>query len=109
LQSRRDWGRAQDYVAAMWIMLQHEKPDDYIVATGEMHSVRDFVEAAFAIVNLPWEKFVKHNISFDRLADPTKLVGSAKKIEQRLGWKPSGNFQQLVREMVEAELATIEV
>src|SRR2546426_6701539 len=109
LESRRDWGRAQDYVAAMWLMLQHEKADDYVVATGQTHSVRDFVEAAFAIVNIPWEKFVKHNTSFDRLADPTKLVGSAKKIEQRLGWKPSGNFQQLVREMVEAELAAIEV
>jgi GDPmannose 4,6-dehydratase len=109
LQGQRDWGRAQDYVAAMWLMLQHEKPDDYIVATGETHSVRDFVEAAFAIVNIPWEKFVKHDSSFDRLADPTKLVGSAKKIEQTLGWKPSGNFQQLVREMVEAELAAIEM
>lgn len=92
----------------MWLMLQHEKPDDYIVATGETHSVRDFVESAFQVVNLPWEKVVKHDTVFDRLADPATLVGSAKKIEQAFGWKPSGDFQQLVREMVEAELAAIE-
>src|SRR5437867_2618459 len=79
LQSRRDWGRAQDYVAAMWLMLQHEKPDDYVVATGEMHSVRDFVEAAFAIVNLPWEKFVKHDSSFNRPTEPVHLVGCSEK------------------------------
>ena len=61
LESRRDWGRAQDYVVAMWMMLQHDTPDDYVVATGETHSVRDFVEAAFAVADLPWEKYVKHN------------------------------------------------
>ena len=107
LEGRRDWGHAQDYVRAMWLMLQHDKPDDYIVATGETHSVRDFAEAAFAAVNLPWEKFVKRDSSFDRIADPTMLVGNAKKIEQTLGWKPSKNFSQLVREMVEAELANL--
>ena len=108
LDSRRDWGHAQDYVRAMWLMLQHDKPDDYVVATGEMHSVGDFVKAAFAMVNLPWEKFVKHDPAFDRVADPTMLVGNSKKIEQTLGWKPSRDFQQLVREMVDAELAAID-
>ena len=108
LEGRRDWGHAQDYVRAMWLMLQHNKPDDYVVATGEMHSVRDFVEAAFATVNLPWEKFVKHDAAFDRVADPTMLVGNSKKIEQTLGWKPSRNFLQLVREMVAAELAVLD-
>ena len=107
LEGRRDWGHAQDYVRAMWLMLQHDKPDDYIVATGETHSVREFAEAAFGAVNLPWEKFVKRDSSFDRIADPTMLVGNAKKIEQTLGWKPSKNFSQLVREMVEAELANL--
>src|SRR5207253_3645258 len=68
LESRRDWGRAQDYVVAMWLMLQQEKPADYVVATGESHSVRDFVEAAFAVVNLSPEKYVKHNPAFDRPA-----------------------------------------
>jgi GDPmannose 4,6-dehydratase len=108
LESRRDWGRAQDYVAAMWLMLQQEKPGDYVVATGETHSVRDFVEAAFAVVNLPSEKYVKHNPAFDRPADPARLVGSPEKIRRELGWRPSGSFADLVREMVEAELATID-
>ncbi len=92
LESRRDWGRAQDYVVAMWLMLQQEKPADYVVATGESHSVRDFVEAAFAVVNLSPEKYVKHNPAFDRPADPARLV----------------SFNDLVREMVEAELAAID-
>jgi len=105
LDSRRDWGRAQDYVVAMWLMLQHEKPDDYVVATGETHSVREFVEAAFAVVKLPWEKYVKHNRAFDRLNDPANLAGSAEKIKATLGWQPTGSFVELVHEMVEAELA----
>jgi len=104
LESKRDWGRAQDYVAAMWLMLQHQKPDDYVVATGETHSVRDFVEAAFAVVNLPWEKYVKQDHAFDRPIEPARLVGCADKIRKTLGWKPSGSFEQLVREMVGAEV-----
>src|SRR3954463_4393127 len=105
LESRRDWGRAQDDVAAMWLMLQQEKPGDYVVATGETHSVRDFVEAAFAVVNLPPEKYVKRDPAFDRPADPARLVGSPAKIQRELGWRPRGSFADLVREMVEAELA----
>src|SRR5256885_1517064 len=108
LESRRDWGRAQDYVAAMWLMLQQEKPADYVVATGETHSVRDFVEAAFAVVNLSSAKYVKHNPAFDRPADPARLVGSPKKIKEELGWEPRGSFDDLVREMVEAELAAVD-
>ncbi len=104
LESRRDWGRAQDYVVAMWLMLQHEKPDDYVVATGETHSVREFVEAAFAVVKLPWQEYVEHNRAFDRPNDPAHLVGSAEKIKATLGWQPTGSFVELVREMVEAEL-----
>jgi GDPmannose 4,6-dehydratase len=107
LESRRDWGRAQDYVAAMWLMLQHEKPGDYIVATGQTHSVREFVEAAFAVVQLPWEKYVKHDPVFERRNDPTHLVGSAEKIRTTLGWRPTGSFDELVREMVEAELVNV--
>jgi GDPmannose 4,6-dehydratase len=109
LESRRDWGRAQDYVRAMWLMLQHKSADDYIVATGETHSVREFVETAFAVVDLPWKKYVKRDPSFDRPTEPARLVGCADKIRQVLGWKPTGTFPQLVREMVEAELATIKV
>ena len=108
LESRRDWGRAQDYVQAMWMMLQHKTADDYIVATGETHSVREFVEAAFAVVDLDWKKFVKRDPAFDRPAEPTQLVGNAAKIQQALGWKPTGTFEQLAREMVEAELQTID-
>src|SRR5205809_2225364 len=108
LESRRDWGRAQDYVQAMWLMLQHETADDYVVATGETHSVREFVEVAFAVVDLPWERYVKHDCSFDRPTEPARLVGSADKIRRTLGWKPAGTFRQLVDEMVEAELAAID-
>ena len=104
LESKRDWGRAQDYVQAMWLMLQHEKPDDYVVATGEAHSVREFVEAAFAVVDLPWKKHVKHDAAFERPIEPARLVGDAGKIRKTLGWKPGGTFQDLVREMVQAEV-----
>src|SRR5438034_4695144 len=67
LESRRDWGRAQDYVQAMWLMLQHDVPDDYVVATGETHSVQEFAEAAFVVVDLSWQKFLKHDAALDRL------------------------------------------
>src|SRR5436853_6350556 len=108
LDSKRDWGRAQDYVVAMWLMLQRDKPDDYVVATGETHSVRDVVEAAFKVVDLPWQKYVKQDRAFDRPIEPARLVGCADKIRKTLGWKPSGNFEQLVREMVDAELKEVE-
>lgn len=108
LESRRDWGRAQDYVVAMWLMLQEDKAADYVVATGETHSVGDFVAAAFAVVNLPAEKYVKRNPAFDRPADPVRLVGSPAKIKAELGWQPRSSFRDLVREMVEAELAAVD-
>ena len=108
LESQRDWGRAHDYVEAMWLMVQHKTADDDVVATAETHSVREFVEAAFAVVDLPWEKYVKHDESFDRPTEPARLVGSADKIRRTLGWKPAGTFRQLVEEMVEAELAAID-
>jgi len=108
MESQRDWGCAQDYVQAMWLMLQHHTADDYVVATGELHSVREFIEPAFAVVDLPWQKYVKHDPAFDRPAEPTRLVGCADKIRKLLGWKPRGAFPELVREMVEAELAAID-
>src|SRR5216683_2145525 len=91
LESRRDWGRVQDHVQAMWLMLQHEKPDDYVVATGKTHSVLDFVKAAFAVVDLPWDKFVRSDHSFDRPAEPAQLVDCAAKIQRELGWRPTGS------------------
>ena len=108
LDSRRDWGHAREYVAAMWRMLQHEAADDYVIATGETHSVRDFVQAAFAVVDLPWEEHVKQSATFTRPAEPTLLVGSAEKARRILGWTPATAFAELVREMVESELAVID-
>lgn len=107
LAGRRDWGHAKDYVEAMWLMLQHDRPDDYVVASGKTHSVQELVEAAFAVVNLPWEKYVRHSTAFDRPADPALLVGSAEKIRRTLGWKPRTSFSELVREMVQAELDSL--
>jgi GDPmannose 4,6-dehydratase len=107
LKSERDWGRAEDYVNAMWLMLQHDVADDYVVATGETHSVQEFVELAFAAVDLPWKKYVKHDPAFDRPAEPTRLAGCADKIRKAFGWRPSGTFPELVREMVEAELRAL--
>ena len=103
----RDWGRAQDYVTAMWLMLQYDAADDYIVATGETHSVQEFVELAFAAVDLRWQKYLRHDPAFDRPIEPAKLVGCADKIRKTLGWRPSGTFPELVREMVEAELSAL--
>lgn len=108
LEGRRDWGHAREYVEAMWLMLQHASADDYIVATGTTHSVRDLVEAAFAVVGLPWERYVKHSPNLTRPAEPTLLVGSPAKIEKTLGWQPRTQFHDLVREMVEAELAGVD-
>lgn len=103
--ARRDWGHARDYVEAMWLMLQHPEPDDYVVATGQTHTVQELIEAAFAVVGLPWEKYVKHDPALERPNEPVRLVGSREKIERTLGWKPRTAFRDLVREMVEAELA----
>jgi GDPmannose 4,6-dehydratase len=108
LDSRRDWGHARDYVHAMWLMMQHETPDDYIVATGVTHSVRDFVEAAFSSVRLEWQQYVKHDPAFDRPTEPVRLVGSPEKAQRVLGWRATSTFEDLVREMVQAELAAID-
>jgi GDPmannose 4,6-dehydratase len=108
LESRRDWGHARDYVAAMWLMMQHDTPDDYIVATGTTHSVRELVDAAFATVGLTPDDYVKHNPAFDRPAEPVQLVGSPAKAERVLGWRAEVAFQDLVREMVEAERAALD-
>ena len=89
-------------------MLQHQTADDYVVATGESHSVREFVEAAFAVVGLPWQKYVKHDPAFERPTEPARLVGCPDKIRRTLGWRPGGTFRELVREMVKTELAAID-
>ncbi|MDQ6655506.1 MAG: GDP-mannose 4,6-dehydratase [Verrucomicrobiota bacterium] len=108
LDSRRDWGHAREYVGAMWLMMQQATADDYIVATGMTHSVRDFVECAFAAVQLPWEQYVGYDPAFARPAEPVRLVGSPGKIAQKLGWRAQMPLAEIVREMVEAELAEID-
>ncbi|MGI8820652.1 MAG: GDP-mannose 4,6-dehydratase [Chthoniobacterales bacterium] len=108
LESRRDWGHAREYVHAMWLMMQQETADDYIVATGKTHSVRDFVEAAFAVIDLPWERYVSSDRSFERPAEPVRLVGSPEKIKRAFGWSAQIGFADLVREMVDAETAALD-
>jgi GDPmannose 4,6-dehydratase len=107
VQSRRDWGHAADHVRAMWMMLEHDTPDDYIVATGQTHSVLDFAQAAFAVVDLPWEKYLVTDPALQRPAEPGQLVGNPEKIQRVLGWKREHPFEDLVREMVEADIAAL--
>ncbi len=104
LDAKRDWGFAGDYVRAMHLMLQHHEPQDYVIATGETHSVREFVELAFAEVGLAWEDYVKEDERFLRPAEVDLLVGDASKAREILGWVPSVSFRGLVKLMVEADL-----
>lgn len=105
LDAKRDWGYAKDYVRAMWLMLQEDEPDDYVVATGETHSVREFLELACQAAGLPdWEAVYKHNPKFDRPAEVDLLIGDASKAREKLRWSPSVTFSELVSLMVEAEL-----
>jgi GDPmannose 4,6-dehydratase len=107
LEARRDWGHAKDYVRAMHLMLQQPEPDDYVVASGESHSVREFCERAFAEVNLDYQKYVVIDERFQRPAEVDQLVGDASKAREVLGWKPTYSFEELVREMVQSDLAAI--
>jgi GDPmannose 4,6-dehydratase len=108
LEARRDWGYAPDYVRAMWLMLQQDHPDDYVVATGETHSVREFVEEAFSYVDLDWQQYVIQDPQYYRPAEVDLLVGDPSKAGQVLGWEPSVSFKELVRLMVDADLETWE-
>jgi GDPmannose 4,6-dehydratase len=107
LDSKRDWGYAKDYVKAMWLMLQKEQPDDYVIATGETHSVREFIELAFGYVNLDWQDYVEFDARYLRPAEVDLLIGDATKAQQKLGWTPSVTFEQLVALMVEADLQAL--
>jgi GDPmannose 4,6-dehydratase len=104
LDAKRDWGFAGDYVEAMWAMLQHDKPDDYVVATGESHSVREFCQEAFSVVGLDYNDYVKTDKKFYRPVDVNYLLGDPKKIIETLGWKPKASFGELVKMMVDADL-----
>jgi len=104
LDSRRDWGYARDYVRAMWLMLQQDSAEDYVVATGETHSVREFLEESFSHVDLDWQEYVVQDESFYRPAEVDLLVGDASKAGRQLGWEPSVSFAELARLMVDADL-----
>jgi GDPmannose 4,6-dehydratase len=105
LDTQRDWGHAADYVEAMWLMMQADEPDDYVIATGEAHSVSDFLDEAFSYVGLDWEPHVRQDPRYFRPIDPPILVGDASKARDQLGWEPRVSFKELVRSMVDAELA----
>jgi GDPmannose 4,6-dehydratase len=108
LDAQRDWGFAGDYVRAMWMMLQQERADDYVVATGETHSVRELVENAFGYLDLDWEQYVVQDPRFMRPAEVDLLIGDPEKARRELGWKPEVGFGALVRMMVDADLARVE-
>ena len=107
LDSKRDWGYAKDYVKAMWMMLQQEQPDDYVIATGETHSIRDFLDIAFNYVNLNWQDYVAFDPRYLRPAEVDLLIGDPTKAKQKLGWQPSVTFEGLVKLMVNADLAAL--
>ena len=104
LDAQRDWGFAGDYVRAMWAMLQHDEPQDYVIATGRTHSVRDFCRLAFAVADLDYERYVVEDPRFVRPAEVDLLIGDATKARTVLGWEPETSFEELVRTMVEADL-----
>lgn len=104
LDAKRDWGHAKDYVKAMWLMLQQDEPDDYVIATGKCHSVREFLEAAFGYVGLDYRDHIVIDKSLYRPAEVYMLQGNASKAHEKLGWTPSISFEALVREMVDHDL-----
>ena len=104
LDAQRDWGYAKEYVEAMWLMLQQDQPDDYVVATGETHSVREFLEAAFGYAKLDWKKHVELDPRYLRPAEVDLLLGDAGKAKRQLGWQPRTKFKDLVRLMVDADI-----
>lgn len=108
LDARRDWGFAPDYVRAMWLMLQNENPEDYVIATGETYSVEDFLDAAFSYVDLDWRDYVVQDPRFMRPAEVDLLVGDASKAGEKLGWEPSVTFEELVQTMVDADIKMLQ-
>jgi GDPmannose 4,6-dehydratase len=107
LDARRDWGFAGDYVRAMWHMLQQDRPDDYVIATGVSHSVKDLVEIAFGRVGLDWQKYVRSDARLMRPAEVDHLVGDASKAQRELGWTPTVDFKDLIEMMVDADLERV--
>jgi GDPmannose 4,6-dehydratase len=108
LDSKRDWGYAKDYVRAMWLMLQHSEADDYVVATNETHSIREFLDIAFGHVNLDWQNYVKFDERYLRPAEVDILIGDPAKAKEKLGWEPTVTFEELVKLMVDSDLKALE-
>jgi len=104
LESARDWGHARDYVEAMWVMLQQPEPDDYVIGSGESHTVQELVETAFGLVGLDWQRYVHTDPAYVRPADVPLLVADASKAREKLGWEPRIHFHELIREMLEHDL-----
>jgi len=105
LEAKRDWGHAKDYVRAMWLMLQQDEPDDYVICSGKTHSVEEFCQKTFAIVGLDYKEHVNINQKFYRPAEVKLLVGNSSKAKQKLGWEPSIKFDDLIEKMVKNDLA----
>jgi GDPmannose 4,6-dehydratase len=103
LDAKRDWGYAKEYVEMMWVMLQQEKPEDYVVATNEMHTVKEFIQETFGLLNLDWEKYVKYDTRYERPAEVELLIGNPAKAKRQLGWEPKVKFKELVKIMTEAD------
>jgi GDPmannose 4,6-dehydratase len=107
LEAKRDWGYAPEYVEAMWMMLQQEKPDDYVIATGETHSIREFLDLSFRHAGLEWEKYVEIDPRYYRPAEVDVVIGDASKAKKQLGWTPKTSFTELVWIMTEADIALL--
>ncbi len=108
LDSKRDWGYAKDYVRAMWLILQQDKPDDFVIATNETHSIKEFLDLAFTYVNLDWQKYVEFDERYLRPAEVELLIGDSTKARQQLNWEPSVTFEELVHLMVDADTKALE-
>jgi GDPmannose 4,6-dehydratase len=107
LDAKRDWGYAKEYVEAMWLMVQQDKPGDYVIATGETHSVQEFLEEAFGYAGMDWKKYVVHDPRYLRPAEVDLLIGDAGKARRQLGWQPKTTFKDLVKLMVDADVALL--
>jgi GDPmannose 4,6-dehydratase len=109
LEAKRDWGYAGDYVEAMWLMLQQDEPDDYVIGTGEAHSVREFAQRAFASADLDWERYVEVDPNLIRPAEVDLLLADSSKARKKLGWKPRVSFDELIKIMVETDIKKVNV
>ncbi|MDQ8205609.1 GDP-mannose 4,6-dehydratase [Pelagicoccus sp. SDUM812003] len=105
LDAKRDWGYAKEYVEMMWLMLQQDRPDDYVIATNETHTVKEFVQETFALLDLDWEKYVDYDKRYERPAEVDLLIGDPAKAKKQLNWEPKVRFKELVKIMVESDLA----